>query len=67
MLTIRILAKQNVWAPLNHMRRLDSPDVEWLETLESLAPQPAVPPWRPVRSQVPERENPTTWGPDQEL
>ena len=46
---IRMLATRNVWAPHDHICGGDSPDVQWLETLVSLTPPPARPPWRPAR------------------
>ena len=66
MVTIRMLATQNVWAPHDHIGGGDSPDVEGLETLEKPVPPPARPPWRPARRQVPEGDNPTNWAPDHE-
>ena len=66
MAAIRMLATQNVWAPQDHIGRRDCLDVEWLETLASLAPPPARPPWRPARWQVSYWKNPTSWAPDHE-
>ena len=47
MARIRMLARRIVWAPHDHIGTGGSPDVEWLETLESLTPQPARPPLAP--------------------
>ena len=64
MATLRLLATQNIWAPHNHIGGRESPDVEWLETLESPTPPLACPLWRPARQQVPAGENPTNYAPD---
>ena len=60
----RMLATQNIWAHHDHIGGGDSPDIRWLETLESLRPPPARPAWRPARWQIPAGENPGTYAPD---
>ena len=64
MATIRMLATQNVWAPDDHIGGGDSPDVEWLETLQSPTPPPDRPPWRPAFWQVLAGDSSTNWAPD---
>ena len=59
MATIRMLATQNVWAPHDHMGGRDSPDLEWLATLESPKLPLARLSWRLARLQVPAGDNPT--------
>ena len=61
MAAIGMLATQNIWAPLDHIGGGDSPDVEWLETLESPTPPPARPPRPLACCQVPEGDSPTNY------
>ena len=64
--TIRMLATQHIWGPHDHIGGGDSPDVEWLETLEVPTPPPARCPFQPARWQVPAGENPTNQAPNHE-
>ena len=66
MLRIKMQGTEDVWAPQNHIGGRDSPDVEWLETLETPTPLLAHRPWRPALSQVPEQEKPTNSASDHE-
>ena len=59
--TIRRLATRNIWASNDDIGGGDSPDVQWLGTLEVPTPPPARPPFRPARWQVPAGENPTNY------
>ena len=62
--TIRMLATQNISAPRDHIGGGESPDVEWLKTLEVPTAPPARPPFRQVRWQVPAGNNPSNHAPD---
>ena len=64
MAAIRMLPTQNVRAPDDHISGRDSPAVQWLKTLESLAPSPARPPWLLAPWQVCQGENATNSGPN---
>ena len=48
MVRIRMLATKNIWPAHDHIGGEHSQNVEWLETLWSLMPPPARPPWRPA-------------------
>ena len=64
MATIRMLATENIWAPHNHIGGGESPDVEWLDRLESPTPPVVGPLWRPARQQVLAGETHTNYAPD---
>ena len=64
--TIRMLATRNSRPPRDHIGCGDSPDVEWLETLEVPTPPPARPPFRLARWQVGRGKNPTNYTPNHE-
>ena len=59
--TITMLATQNICPSPEHIGGGDSRDVEWLEKLEVLTPQPARPPLLQARWQVPASDHPTIW------
>ena len=64
--TIRMPATKNIWAPHDHSGGRDSPNVEWLETLEVLTPPPARPAFRRAHWQLPAGDSPTNQAPDHE-